>query len=178
MVALIEAGVLDVLGPGLQVHPENGAWVANSPNLKGASIRATTLIEARLPEPDVRHTGDELLAGLLASGQCRPFTTIDGYQTGGLDVTPSPHHIIDAAGQAHSRRFALGVPTEGVHWVTAAGARPGVNSVTLCDADAVARAALRLAVMEGPESSRLPAVELQKYNVLVQTTEAVEVTGC
>ena len=37
------------------------------------------------------------------------------------------------------------MPTEGVHWVTAAGIRPGVNSVTLQDSDAVALAVLGLA---------------------------------
>jgi hypothetical protein len=36
------------------------------------------------------------------------------------------------------------VPTEAVHWVTAAGIRPGVNSVTLGDADAIARMVLTL----------------------------------
>jgi len=37
------------------------------------------------------------------------------------------------------------VPTESVHWVTAAGIRPGVNSVILGDADAIARSSLRIA---------------------------------
>ncbi len=58
----------------------------------------------------------------------------------------SPYHLVEADGGRHPRRFAVGVPTEGVHWVTAAGARPGVGSVTLADTDAVARAALRAAV--------------------------------
>jgi hypothetical protein len=40
--------------------------------------------------------------------------------------------------------FAFGVPTESVHWVTAAGARPGVDSISLADADAIARAVLQL----------------------------------
>ncbi len=31
MTALIEAGVLDVLGPRLEVRAEDGAWVARSP---------------------------------------------------------------------------------------------------------------------------------------------------
>ncbi|KOG85361.1 hypothetical protein ADK38_37120, partial [Streptomyces varsoviensis] len=50
--------------------------------------------------------------------------------------------LLDARGLAHPRRFAYGVPTEAVHWVTAAGIRPGVDSVTLSDADAIARAML------------------------------------
>ncbi len=72
MAALIEAGVLDVLGPRLEVRAEDGAWVAHSPDVPGSTVRATTLIEARLPEPDLRRTGDELLTRLLRTGACRP----------------------------------------------------------------------------------------------------------
>ncbi|MFJ6630008.1 FAD/NAD(P)-binding protein [Streptomyces sp. NPDC091376] len=143
MTALIEAGVLDVVGPRMSVRAEGGVFTAESPDVPGSRVTATTLIEARLPEPDLRRSHDELLARMLRTGQCRPHT-IGGYETGGLDVTGRPYRLIDRRGRAHSRRFAVGVPTEGVHWVTAAGARPGVDSVTLSDADAVARAVLRV----------------------------------
>ncbi|WP_406167475.1 FAD/NAD(P)-binding protein [Streptomyces canus] len=142
LTALIEAGTVDVLGPRLEVREADGTWVARSPEVPGSAVHVTTLVEARLPEPDLRRTADDLLARLLKTGQCRPHT-VDGYETGGLDVTRRPYHLIDRQGQPHARRFAFGVPTEGVHWVTAAGARPGVDSVTLSDADAVARAVLR-----------------------------------
>ncbi|MFF7265168.1 FAD/NAD(P)-binding protein [Streptomyces sp. NPDC008159] len=162
MTALIEAGVLTVLGPGLEVRQDDGAWLAHSPDVPGSEVRVTTLVEARLPEPDVRRTADELLTRLLREGACRPHR-VDGHETGGLDVTSRPYHLIDRHGVPHEKRFALGVPTEGVHWVTAAGARPGVDSVTLSDADAVARAVLR-AVTEGKsdqaEVRTWPDVEL------------------
>ncbi|MGW6268687.1 FAD/NAD(P)-binding protein [Streptomyces sp. NPDC055060] len=145
MTALIEAGVLHVLGPRLDVRPApDGTYLAHSPDVPGSGVSVTTVIEARLPEPDVRRTADELLGQLLRTGQCRAHV-VDGYETGGLDVTPRPYRLIDRQGRSHARRFAFGVPTEGVHWVTAAGARPGVDSVTLSDADAVARAVLRTA---------------------------------
>ncbi|MET8678251.1 FAD/NAD(P)-binding protein [Streptomyces sp. NPDC004647] len=157
MAALIEAGILDVIGPGLEIRlgtPGGGrGFTAHSPHVPGSAVTATTLIEARLPEPDLRRTDDPLLAGLLRTGACRPHVT-DGYETGGLDVTVRPYRLIDREGRPHPRRFAVGIPTEGVHWVTAAGARPGVNSVTLSDADAVARAALRTT---GPRPSGTPA---------------------
>ncbi|WP_256984530.1 FAD/NAD(P)-binding protein [Streptomyces sp. XY006] len=162
LAALVEAGVVEVLGPRLRVREEAGAWTADSPDVPGSAVSVTTLIEARLPEPDLRHTADALLAGLLRTGQCRPHT-IDRYETGGLDVTPRPYHLIDRQNGVHRRRFAFGVPTEGVHWVTAAGARPGVDSVTLSDADAVARGALRAAGADTelrPEVNQWPNVEL------------------
>jgi uncharacterized NAD(P)/FAD-binding protein YdhS len=109
-------------------------------------VHATSLLDARLPEPDIRRTSDVLLQRLLARGDARPYilTNPDGstYETGGLDVAEANHAIISAAGTPHPRRFALGVPTESVRWVTAAGPRPGVNSVTLADADAIARSIL------------------------------------
>jgi uncharacterized NAD(P)/FAD-binding protein YdhS len=144
LTALIEAGALEVLGPGLQVRlsPDGGVFEAHSPAVPDRTVGVTALIEARLPAPDVRRTADPLLAGLLSTGECRPHR-IGGYETGGLDVTGRPYRLIGRQGRPHPRRFAVGVPTEGVHWVTAAGARPGVNSVTLTDTDAVARAALR-----------------------------------
>lgn len=155
LTALIEAGVVEVLGPRLDVRGADGAFLAHSPDVPGSGVRVTTLVEARLPEPDLRRTGDALLAELLRTGQCRPHT-VGGYETGGLDVTPRPYHLIDRAGRPHARRFAFGVPTEGVHWVTAAGARPGVDSVTLSDADAVARAALRAATAVGAGAVAAP----------------------
>ncbi|MDX2959150.1 FAD/NAD(P)-binding protein [Streptomyces acidiscabies] len=148
LTALMEAGVVEVLGPRLDVTREEGAWLARSPDVPGSAVRVTTLIEARLPEPDLGESADALLVHLRESGQCRAHV-VDGYVTGGVDVSARPYHLVDREGVAHPRRFAFGVPTEGVHWVTAAGARPGVDSVTLSDADAVARAVLRVAAGQG-----------------------------
>ncbi|MGW7546617.1 FAD/NAD(P)-binding protein [Streptomyces sp. NPDC054770] len=155
LAALLAAGVVEVLGPGLEVDRGDGAWVARSPEVPGSEVRVTALIEARLPEPDLRRTADELLAGLVREGACRPHV-VDGHETGGVDVTPRPYRLIGRHGRPHPRRFAFGVPTEGVHWVTAAGARPGVDSVTLSDADAIARAVLRTAAAEA-ETALQPA---------------------
>lgn len=146
MIALIEAGVLRVCGPGMRVKAAPGGFVVSSDEIPGAEFVAQTLIEARLPVSDIRATSDPLVRGLLASGACTTYRLPDAesgdFVTGGLAVTPKPYRIIDAAGNAHPRRFAFGVPTEPVHWGTAAGVRPGVDSVILGDADAIARACL------------------------------------
>ncbi|MFJ5549112.1 FAD/NAD(P)-binding protein [Streptomyces sp. NPDC093225] len=148
LVALIEAGVVDVVGPQMEVTADAaaGAFTVSSPRVAGSAVRATALVEARLPAPDLRTSTDPLLVSLRGAGGCRPYVVPGpqgaGYETGGLAVTGRPYRVLDAAGRAHPRRFAYGVPTEGVHWVTAAGVRPGVNSVTLADADAIALAVL------------------------------------
>ncbi|MHA4814471.1 FAD/NAD(P)-binding protein [Streptomyces aculeolatus] len=157
-IALANAGVLQFMGPELRVRidrtGEEPAFVAESSRVQGPPVRAGALIEARLPEPDIRRTADPLLTHLLATGQCRAYriSSDSGADvvTGGLDVGERPYPLIDAAGAAHPRRFAYGVPTEAVHWVTAAGIRPGVNSVTLGDSDAIARAVLALTPAGGP----------------------------
>lgn len=155
MDALMEAGILDVTGPGLAVRAEaadgEGAFfVGTSGEVPGFRVRATALVEARLPEVDLRRTADPLMAHLLRTGQCRPYVVPGScglsadYETGGLAVSHRPYHVLDSRGVPHPRRFAYGVPTESVHWVTAAGIRPGVGSVTLEDSDAVAGAVLAL----------------------------------
>ncbi|WP_307167965.1 FAD/NAD(P)-binding protein [Streptomyces rishiriensis] len=156
MAALIDAGILDVTGPGLQVgadphDPLGPCFTATSSEIADVRVRATVLIEARLPEIDLRRTADPLMSRLLRTGGCRPYRIPgdDGsggphYETGGLAVSERPYHLIDGQGVPHPRRFAYGVPTESVHWVTAAGIRPGVGSVTLEDSDAIAAAVLAL----------------------------------
>jgi FAD-NAD(P)-binding len=148
MVALIRAGILHIIGPQMSVavNTDGDHFVARSPAVAGAQIQSRSFIDARLPKPDIRRTGDNLLRNLLARGEVRPFALPDPdgtyYETGGLEVAESTHALIDRRGEPHPRRFALGVPTESVRWVTAAGPRPGVNSVTLADADRIARAVL------------------------------------
>jgi hypothetical protein len=147
--ALMDAGVLEVLGPDLRIACVHGRFVASSGVCADLSVVAAALIEARLPEADLPRTSDSLLRSLLGRGECRPYRIPirDGgsYVTGGAAVTRRPYRLIDTANRPHPRRFAFGVPTEGVHWVTAAGIRPGVNSVILGDSDAIARSCLKLA---------------------------------
>jgi L-aspartate N-monooxygenase (nitrosuccinate-forming) len=149
MVALVEAGVLRVCGPGMQVKAAPSGFVVRSEEIPGAEFVASTLIEARLPVLDLRATTDPLLSGLVAAGACSTYRIPDqesgDFVSGGLAVTPKPYRMIDASGRVHPRRFAFGVPTEPVHWGTAAGIRPGVDSVILGDADAIARACLSMA---------------------------------
>ncbi|MGO1051418.1 FAD/NAD(P)-binding protein [Crossiella sp. CA198] len=148
LIALIEAGVLHVLGPGMRVEqdPAGRGFLVRASAIPGSDVLVTTLVEARLPEVDVRRSTDPLLRQLWRTGQCGPYRIPDGagghYETGGLAITRRPYHLVDATGRPNPRRFAFGVPTEAVHWVTAAGIRPGVNSVILSDADAIARACL------------------------------------
>ncbi|EST34165.1 FAD/NAD(P)-binding protein [Streptomyces roseochromogenus] len=148
--ALIEAGVLELTGPDtvIRIDLRSSTYVTTSTAVPGPPVRATALIEARIPDADVRRTADPLLLHLLGTGQATTHRISAAcgttYHTGGLAVGTRPYRLLDAQGREHPRRFAYGVPTESVHWATAAGIRPGVDSVTLGDSDAVARAVLEL----------------------------------
>ncbi|WP_228837054.1 3-carboxy-cis,cis-muconate cycloisomerase family FAD/NAD(P)-binding protein [Nocardia brasiliensis] len=150
LAALIRADVVRVVGPGTRVRVDERSrrFVADSPQVANSRTTAGLLIDARLPDPDLRSTADPLLRNLLRRGEVRSYTLCDPdggrYRTGGLEVAAASHAVRSAAGHAHPRRYALGVPTESVRWVTAAGPRPQVNSVTLSDADRIARAALAI----------------------------------
>jgi uncharacterized NAD(P)/FAD-binding protein YdhS len=156
MAALVEAGVLTVFGPRLQVGADRstGRFVAMSATLPDLVVRSEALIEARLPAPDLRRTDDPLLRHLVATEQCTsyliPTPGEAPFRTGAVAVSPRPYRVLDASGRQHPRRFAVGVPTEGVHWVTAAGIRPGVGSAMLADSDAVACAVLELTAARTP----------------------------
>ncbi|WP_229322647.1 FAD/NAD(P)-binding protein [Streptomyces sp. UNOC14_S4] len=154
LIALIEARVVHIMGPGLRVaaDAEKGSFTAEAAGVPGSRVAVRALVEARLPAVDLRRSAEPLLRQLLADGMCRPYRMAGvrtSYEAGGIDITGRPYHLVDAEGRSHPRRFVFGVPTESVHWVTAAGIRPGVGSVTLTDADAIARTALSLPPASG-----------------------------
>ncbi|GLF92648.1 FAD/NAD(P)-binding protein [Streptomyces yaizuensis] len=173
LIALIEAGTVELTGPGTEIRIDTDApaYVLTSRSVPGPPIRATVLIEARLPEPDLRRTTDPLLLHLLSTEQAAVYRIPGaggGYETGGLAVTERPYRLLDTRGRAHPRRYAYGVPTESVHWVTAAGIRPGVDSVTLGDSDAIARSVLALPpATQVPSGVRPGAAETDLTGVLV-----------
>jgi uncharacterized NAD(P)/FAD-binding protein YdhS len=136
LLALAEAGMVRFVGPGMTITADDSGYTAESPQVKGITT-GTTAIEARLPEADVRRTADPLLADLVATGQARPYR-----ETGALEVTHSPFHLVTHDGTPHPARFAVGVPLEGLHFLTALGPEPQAGAAFLAETDAVARAAL------------------------------------
>jgi hypothetical protein len=105
------------------------------------------LLEARLPGTDLAATADPLLRSLLNSGEVRNYLVQDSqgdgpWVSGAVEITEKPYRVVRADGAVSARRFALGLPVEGVHWGTQLGAIAGTNSIFLRETDAVARAAI------------------------------------
>lgn len=168
LVALLDAGIVEVAGPGFTVAPDAGAgcFTARSA-VPGRTWRATALLDARLPEVDLARTANPVLAHLKARHQLTAFTirsvaprptagahgtdvqaagarTAGEHVTGGVAVTGRPFRTIGEDGRVHPHRYVYGVPTEGANWVTETGIRPYVNSATVGDSDAIARSVLGL----------------------------------
>ncbi|TPG05163.1 FAD/NAD(P)-binding protein [Curtobacterium flaccumfaciens] len=154
LVALMDAGVVTILGPGMTVETSGTGFVASSSVFADASVSAKHLIEARLPATDARTSQNPLIVSMLSAG----LLTLHSHraedamiESGGIAVTTRPYRVLnDTYPGGHPRLFLYGVPTEAVHWVTAAGARPGVDSITFRDADAIA-----LAILDADSAEKL-----------------------
>jgi hypothetical protein len=149
LAALIDAKVVRMLGAGMRVQDAPEDVVATSATTPSRVVHARTLIEARLPDPDVERTASTLLSSLHAQKRVRPYTLPAPSGTtpltaGGIDVTEAPFRVVDASGAADARVFALGVPV-GPHVGTSFTAFARSNSAFLRQTDSVAAAALQLA---------------------------------
>ncbi|ROP36807.1 FAD/NAD(P)-binding protein [Saccharothrix texasensis] len=133
LVALSRAGVVRFLGADVWVRAEDGVFVAGSPSVPSHVVRATGLIEARLPVHTLAHTADPLLRSMAAAGD---VTDVDGL----VLVDPSDSRVVDATGTPHARRFAVGPYT--TRKAYAAFARPGTDAPNFRQNDEVAREVL------------------------------------
>ncbi|MFG3428624.1 FAD/NAD(P)-binding protein [Streptomyces californicus] len=135
LLALSRAGVVRFLGADLTVEAdeERGLFRARSATVPGAVTEARALVEARLPDPSLRHTASPLLRALRDEG-----AAVTG--SGLLSVDPADSRVLDRAGRPHPRRFALGPFTTARN--SGAFTRPRTGGPAFRQNDAAARAAL------------------------------------
>ena len=149
LVALVNAGVLRVMGPGARfgTDPATGAFVVDSQTVAGAPASLDVLVDARIPSPDVRADPSPLMCGLHRDGTVSSYVNGDGgggggaesFDTGGIAVTPAPYHPIGRDASVGASLYVLGIPTEHTRWFTQVGSgRPGAWGEFTADADAVA----------------------------------------
>ncbi|MFD3820400.1 FAD/NAD(P)-binding protein [Streptomyces rubiginosohelvolus] len=135
LLALSRAGVVRFLGADLTVESdeEQGLFRARSATVPGARTEARALVEARLPDPSLRHTASPLLRALRDGGAA---ITDDGL----LAVDPADGRVLDDEGRPHPRRLALGPFTTARS--SGAFTRPRTGGPAFRQNDAAARAAL------------------------------------
>ncbi|MGO4237041.1 FAD/NAD(P)-binding protein [Pseudarthrobacter sp. YAF2] len=158
MLALHRAGLLQFLGPGLNVTDDEttGLFVASSPQ-SGVSVAATALIEARLPSTSVARSLNPVLASLHRSGLGteQQLLTSDGIHSTGKLLVSARHQLVDSGGNPRPTLFGVGPGTSG--WGAGAFARPHTNAAPFRENDALARTILGAARDLSHASAPIPS---------------------
>ena len=145
--ALIRSGIVIILAPGMEVKGENGWFETASPKRNTDKFKSATLLEARVPKPDLTITANPLLENLAENGLARPrILQADQteFQLGAVDVDPKTDQLLTKAGNAEDNLYIWGVPLEGLRYLTSASPRPGVDDPALQTADKIAAEILGL----------------------------------
>ncbi|MDF2443177.1 MAG: hypothetical protein JWR01_1380, partial [Subtercola sp.] len=144
LVALSEAGIIEFLGGELTVtaDAESGQFVATSPNVSRV-VRASALVDARLPPSRAGSSENEVLRSLIESGVGREDVASQ------LAVRRGDTRVESADGEPHPRRYAVGPYTSSPF--VGAFSRPNTNAVSFRENDRVARSLLaQLATLPAP----------------------------
>ncbi|WPC17079.1 FAD/NAD(P)-binding protein [Pediococcus inopinatus] len=142
LLALIKAGVVEILGPKLTVETNQQHFLAYSKQFSDRKVEVDGVIEARLASVDIRISTNPLIQDLLETGMARPYELHfkDGStkQLGSMDVTTETAEMIDNDGNPVPNVYIWGISTEGRHWLTNGSPIPSVNDVRLRMADMIA----------------------------------------
>lgn len=147
MVALMDAGILDLLPAGLTVHTIDGQFVATTNN-PHYTVTVNNLVEARLGAINLHQSTNPLEVALRDRGEMTSasYMLANGtvYSTGALLVDRGTFELIAGDGTRIPGIRAYGVPTEKYMWFTTSLPRPYGNDRMLRDADHIARLLLDL----------------------------------
>lgn len=163
-IALIEAGVLTVVGPQVRIGTDEdaGRFTLQSPLVGGSRSSSRILVDARIPSPSMQIDASPLMRQLIDDRLATAHVNInaqDGsrFTTGALAVTAPPYRLVDAAGRPSRDLYALGIPTEELRWFTQIGnGRPGTITNFHSDADAIAQAVLTAVARQAANSGTPP----------------------
>lgn len=153
LLALVRAGVVDVIGADVSIEVDVAAGVVRArSSTQPEVVEGTALVDAVLPAPTVARTRSPLLAALRDRGEVRAavLTAPDGTAVDtGRVVVDRDLRVRNASGVAHPRRFAVGPHTTAR---APAFARVGTDAPTHHHDDAVARALLAVVGPARPEA--------------------------
>ncbi|OLR92769.1 hypothetical protein BJP25_21710 [Actinokineospora bangkokensis] len=145
VLALLAAGVLRVIGPHAVFDPDPaaGRFAVSSPVVGGARELVDTVVDARIPSPDLDRDLNPLVVRLRERGTWTTYAN-GHFRTGGVAVTTSPFHPVDATGRPVRSLHVVGIPTEHTRWFMQVGSnRPGLWGDLVHDADAIAAHVLK-----------------------------------
>lgn len=167
LLALARAGLVRFLGPDvlIEARPQHrgtpATFIATSPAVPG-EVRATTLVEARVPGATVSATADDLLLRQFDRGDVCEQVLVDDcgltrIPLGRLLVVPDTCQVVTADGRPHERRYAFGSGTSAA--TPGAFSRPRTNAAFFRQNDRSARHVLAAlaALAAGRRTTRRPA---------------------
>lgn len=142
--ALIRADILTVVGPSIKFEPSETSPCIKmySPSVLDSTVEVKTVIDARVPNPNLYHDTSTLTRSLIESGIYTQF--VNGaddalFETGGVNVTQSPFHPIRHDQTVADRLYVIGIPTEHTRWFMQSGSsRPNKWNDLMVDANAIA----------------------------------------
>ena len=139
---LVELGLVTILGPEMRVEMKAGQFITYANLFPENRYNSHFLIEARIPKVNNEKSLNPLTRQLLADklATLHQLALADGQivKTGALLIVPATNQVITKGGQVATGLFSCGIPTEGIHWLTAAAARPGVDPWNMRDMDRIA----------------------------------------
>ncbi|MEJ6348228.1 FAD/NAD(P)-binding protein [Holzapfeliella sp. He02] len=113
--ALVKAGIVHFIAPPVQFKTFDNQFMIQN---HWHSIKATTLIESRLPKESVLSAHDSVYQQLLED-TIKPHTLGENnLQTGAVAVDRKTNQVIDQKDELIENLFIWGLPTEGLHFQT------------------------------------------------------------
>jgi hypothetical protein len=110
--ALIEAGLVVLTGPLMEVEVHRGYFRSRSKAIPDRQWRARTMVEAYLQFGDLSRSGEPLVGSLLASGKGSLGGSRDSgsaMRRSSFDIDPSSYAMKDRQGRVCTRRLVLGM---------------------------------------------------------------------
>lgn len=137
--ALIDAGIFHLVEPPIDIQMQDGYFKVA---YEHKEIESRYLIEARLPNTDLQHTKNPALRSLKKQHLICAFTYMDAtetYETGAVDVKLNTSQVRNSKGGIEENIYCIGIPTEGVDWLTATVSRPYTDAWNLRQIDKLAQ---------------------------------------
>ncbi|MGO1770644.1 MAG: FAD/NAD(P)-binding protein [Microbacterium sp.] len=145
LLALIDAGVVELLGPGVRAVPVpdgDGYAVRDADGTHGT---VSHVVESWMHRPTLRRTADPLLRALRDRGAATAFVARDATGeavTGALHVDPSDGAVIGAIGVPSRAIRSVGIPSDGQIGHSVISPVPRAASRFLRETDAAAQGTL------------------------------------
>ncbi|WP_312497406.1 FAD/NAD(P)-binding protein [Enterococcus sp.] len=141
LIALMEAGIVTLLGPDMIVETTD-VFLTYAKGFPQHTYQASQMMEARIPTTAIEATANPLLTSLLAQKLIHPailhLPNGADFHTGAVAIDPLTNQCLDLQEHPQEGLYCFGIPTEGIHWLTAATAQPGTDAWNLRQADQMA----------------------------------------